>query len=165
MERILTNNYRLVDKDYHEYLSMGTNAMEHISFNQPYRRLWARSINDYADIYNNFDVALAPLEDNPFNRCKSELKLIEAGVMGKAIIASNVGPYADVIEHGVDGFLVNPRRQIDWYVFMKRYTENPDLIKEHANNLTNKIKKLFDIEKITNKRKEIYENWSRGNNI
>jgi len=40
------------------------------------------------------DIALAPLEDNAFNECKSNIKLLEYGINGVPIAASNVGPYA-----------------------------------------------------------------------
>ena len=39
------------------------------------------------------DIAVAPLVDTPFNRCKSELKLLEYGALGWAVIASAVTPY------------------------------------------------------------------------
>lgn len=42
-----------------------------------------------------FHLALAPLEDHPFNRAKSDLKLLEAGAMGVPCIASAVQPYRE----------------------------------------------------------------------
>ena len=39
------------------------------------------------------DIALAPLVDNPFNRCKSAVKVYEAWASGIPIITSPVGPY------------------------------------------------------------------------
>ncbi|WP_336366995.1 glycosyltransferase [Marinobacter sp. C2H3] len=41
----------------------------------------------------NLDLALAPLEDNLFNRCKSNLRLLEYGVCGYPVICSDVLPY------------------------------------------------------------------------
>ena len=160
MEKILTDGHRSLmdDKEYLEYLAAGTPAMEHVGFFKPYRRLWARDINSFADIYNDLDVVLAPLEDNNFNRCKSELKLIEAGWMGKCVIASDVYPYNEVIEHGVDGFLVSPHRGIDWYLFMKRLAENPDLIKSMSEKFEKKIREMFDIHDINKIRLELYNN-------
>ena len=40
---------------------------------------------------------LIPLQDNKFNRMKSELKMIEAGYFKKAVIVSEVHPYTNVI--------------------------------------------------------------------
>jgi len=39
------------------------------------------------------DLMLAPLEDNPFNRCKSNLRLIETASVGAAAIAQDLTPY------------------------------------------------------------------------
>jgi GT2 family glycosyltransferase len=41
----------------------------------------------------NVDLIVAPLEDNLFNRCKSNLRLVEAGACAYPTIASPVGPY------------------------------------------------------------------------
>jgi GT2 family glycosyltransferase len=41
----------------------------------------------------DLDLMLAPLADNPFNRCKSNLRLIEAAAIGAAIIAQDLMPY------------------------------------------------------------------------
>ena len=43
----------------------------------------------------DLDLMVAPLEDNLFNRCKSNLRLIEAGACGYPVIASPVEPYTD----------------------------------------------------------------------
>jgi glycosyltransferase involved in cell wall biosynthesis len=41
----------------------------------------------------NLDLALAPLEDNLFNRCKSNLRLLEYGICGFPVICSDMQPY------------------------------------------------------------------------
>jgi glycosyltransferase involved in cell wall biosynthesis len=41
------------------------------------------------------DLALAPLEDNLFNRCKSNLRLLEYGACGYPVVASDLAPYQD----------------------------------------------------------------------
>ncbi len=41
----------------------------------------------------DLDLMLAPLDDNPFNRCKSNLRLIEAAAIGAAVIAQDLAPY------------------------------------------------------------------------
>ncbi len=46
-------------------------------------------------ISRRWDLAIAPIEDNPFNRAKSNLKLLEYGWCGLPVVCSNVGPYRD----------------------------------------------------------------------
>ncbi|MCP9758609.1 methyltransferase domain-containing protein [Aquitalea sp. S1-19] len=41
----------------------------------------------------NLDIALAPLANNDFNRCKSNLRLLEYGVMGWPVVCSDIDPY------------------------------------------------------------------------
>ena len=43
----------------------------------------------------DLDLVLAPLEDNRFNRCKSNLRLIEAGMIGACAIAQYLDPYVE----------------------------------------------------------------------
>jgi glycosyltransferase involved in cell wall biosynthesis len=41
----------------------------------------------------NLDIAIMPLEDTEFNRCKSNLKMLEFGALGLPMVASRVKPY------------------------------------------------------------------------
>lgn len=43
----------------------------------------------------DLDIAVAPLESNTFNRCKSWVKLLEYGACGVPVVASKFGPYRD----------------------------------------------------------------------
>ena len=54
---------------------------------------FARAMRDMAP---QFDVGLAPLVANPFNELKSDIKVLEYTAMGLPVLASPVGPYADV---------------------------------------------------------------------
>lgn len=55
----------------------------------------ALDVHNYGLLYDQFDIAIAPLEDNKFNRCKSNLKIIEAGMKGLPIFVQNIHPYTD----------------------------------------------------------------------
>ena len=48
---------------------------------------------DYAKHYEPLNVSLAPVVNNPFNKSKSNLKIIEAGFKKRAIITSKIEPY------------------------------------------------------------------------
>src|SRR5690606_27557840 len=58
----------------------------------------------------NLDLAVVPLEINQFNRCKSNLRLLELGVLGVPIICTDIEPY----RCGLPVELVSNRYQ-DWY--------------------------------------------------
>jgi hypothetical protein len=55
----------------------------------------ALPVTDYGLLYDQFDIAIAPLEDNAFNHCKSNLKILEAGMKGLPIFVQNIHPYTD----------------------------------------------------------------------
>lgn len=42
------------------------------------------------------DLAIIPLVDNPFNRCKSPLKWVEQSALGVPSVVSNVSPYREI---------------------------------------------------------------------
>ena len=53
------------------------------------------SIGDYPKKMSelDLDIAIAPIEDNFFNECKSNLRLLEYGAMGWPVVCSDVYPY------------------------------------------------------------------------
>lgn len=67
----------------------------------------------------NWSIGLAPLVDEPFNRCKAPTKFIEYTSCGIPVVASEVLPYAEAIVPGC-GVLV----QDDWAVAIARLLED-----------------------------------------
>ena len=57
------------------------------------------------------DVALAPLELTTFNLGKSDVKTLEYGMSGAAVVASNLPVYQS-IRHGETGFLAGSREEM-----------------------------------------------------
>lgn len=58
------------------------------------------------------DLVIAPLETgNLFCECKSELKFIEAAVMGVPVVASPTRPYLNIIKNKVNGMLAESSEQ------------------------------------------------------
>ena len=52
------------------------------------------------------DIGIAPLVDNPFNRCKSNQKWLEYSACGIAGVYSDLPPYSDSVVNGRTGILV-----------------------------------------------------------
>jgi hypothetical protein len=73
----------------------------------------------------DWQVGLAPLAPNQFNRCKSALKALEYAARGMVVIASDVEPYRGFVQHGVTGFLV--RRDHEWGEYLELLAEQPRL--------------------------------------
>lgn len=53
------------------------------------------------------DVGIMPLEDGPWERGKCGYKLIQYMACGLPVVASPVGINAEIVDHGVDGFLAS----------------------------------------------------------
>lgn len=54
-----------------------------------------------------WDVAISPLMDTPFNRCKSDIKFLDYSAMGAAGIYSRVPAYESTVHDGQTGLLVD----------------------------------------------------------
>lgn len=73
----------------------------------------------------DFDLAIAPLEDNLFNRCKSPIKYLEYSALGIPGVYSNLPPYSSLIKHGENGLLAsNPE---EWRQAILCLIEDPQL--------------------------------------
>ncbi len=69
----------------------------------------------------NWTIGLAPLVDEPFNRCKAPTKFIEYTSCGIPVVASDVVPYAEAIVPGC-GVLA----QDDWEVAIARLLDDSE---------------------------------------
>ncbi len=71
-----------------------------------YKAPWT-SIDKYPRMLagQDFDIGIAPLVDNSFNRGKSNLRWLEYSALGIPTVASRVGHFKETIRDGEDGFL------------------------------------------------------------
>jgi hypothetical protein len=166
-ERIFTNDYTSISSEYKDFLLKFKQEEYPKIADESYRRVWTKPISTYASNYNLFDVSLAPIEENIFNKVKSQLKVIEAGFHHKAIIAQDFGPYKidlkNTIQHGGgfdltgNGILVETKKNHkDWYANIKKLVMNPDLVKTLQENLYNTVKDLYSMDKVTENRRRLY---------
>lgn len=93
----------------------------------------------------NFDIGLAPLVDNHFNRCKSAIKYFEYSMVGVPTIASNIPPYSDVITDCHDGMLVNT--PAEWQEALLRLSSDKDFRKKLAKNAYENVYENYNINK------------------
>ncbi len=69
------------------------------------------------------EVNLAPLQNNRFTNCKSELKYFDAGIVGIPTLASPTFTMSRAIEQGVNGFIV---RNHEWDEYLNRIVAEYD---------------------------------------
>jgi glycosyltransferase involved in cell wall biosynthesis len=69
------------------------------------------------------EINIAPLQDNAFTNCKSELKYFEAAAVGTVTIASPTYTFARAIDHGTNGFLAN---SYEWFNNLQEIIESFD---------------------------------------
>jgi glycosyltransferase involved in cell wall biosynthesis len=114
-------------------------------------------LRSFAKMIYNFDILVAPLEDTPWNRGKSALRVGIGMALGIPVVASPVGEQKYVIRHGVNGFLAN--NEEEWYTYLKILIEDEHLRKKMGkegrkiaeNELSLEVngKKLYEIIKRT----------------
>jgi len=166
-ERIFTDDYKAISPEYKDFLLKFEQAEYPNVSNEPYRRVWTKHISSYATNYNLFDVSLAPLEENIFNKVKSQLKVIEAGFHKKALIGQNYGPYQIDLNHAIkfggefdmtaNAILVDSdKNHKDWFGAIKKLVNNPEMISVLQNNLYDTIKDRYSINKVTETRRNLY---------
>lgn len=69
------------------------------------------------------DVAVMPLQDDIFNRCKSGVRVIDAASVGLPSVVSDVGDLSALIEEGQTGFVA--RAPQDWRQALEALASDP----------------------------------------
>jgi len=166
-EKIFTNDYKVLDPNYSNYLNSWSQNPYPNDLDQPYVRRWTMDINKYASNYNYFDVSLAPLVKSDFNRNKSQLKVIEAGFHKKALIATAEEPYTlDLVdtfnsgnfnEKGNALLVQSSKNHKQWFQQMKRLVENPNLVEDLGNKLYETVKDKYSLSTVSKNRVEFFK--------
>lgn len=185
-ENIFTSNGLLLndDPEYAKWLGKIKREEYPDEYKKNFVRRWTLPLTQYGKHYNYCDVCLAPLEatevykeladtkeivsslDNRkgtiksrphyFNEVKSELKIIEAGMKKKVLIAQDFGIYKELIKNGETGILVSENNK-GWYKAMKDVINNKEYREMLANNLHEFVKEKYDITNVTRERVQIYK--------
>lgn len=92
-----------------------------------------------------WDIAIAPLQANDFNECKSNIKWLESTMAGSVFVGSNVYPYANSIEHGKTGFLASTEEE--WVEILSTLIEDKKLRQETVKNAKKVVLANHNIDK------------------
>jgi glycosyltransferase involved in cell wall biosynthesis len=105
-------------------------------------------LSDVLPFYKMCNIILAPsiLETGA-------ITVLEAMASGKVVIASNINPIKEYIEHERTGFLFTEEKEV--YVYLKKLIENPKLIKEIGRRARKEVAK-YDWNLIIGRYEEMY---------
>lgn len=104
----------------------------------------------------NCDIAVAPLEDEQFNNCKSNIKWLESALIPAAVVASKVTPYQECIEHGKTGLLTENAPDA-WYEALESLVTSKALRKKLAAQAKAEVTKGWHIQNNWQTLKKIVE--------
>lgn len=113
----------------------------HFVENMPYHEYLSFMMN------NDFDIGIAPLDDNHFCARKYFAKYIEYGKYGICGLYSNVKPYTYAVKNGYNGVLVG-NSTTDWEKEIIRILNNPKLITQISINAQNDLKENYSLATI-----------------
>ena len=91
-----------------------------------------------------------------FNEVKSELKIIEAGMKKKVLIAQDFGIYSKILKNGENGLLVSDNKD-GWYKAMRKVIQDKDYRDMLANNLHEYVKDRYELKNVTAQRADFYK--------
>lgn len=103
----------------------------------------------------SFDIALAPLSDDPWSRTKMPFKILHYFASGVPVVASALGAVRDVIRDGENGFLAG-----DWREKIKQLSD-PELRERLGRGGRKTVEASFTIEGAYAKLKGILETFAR----
>jgi len=87
---------------------------------------WADKL--WVKVMSMSDIAIAPLLESNFTRCKSNIKYLECAAAKKPVVAQKIDQYEKSITNGRDGYLAYNERT--WYEYLKELIVNVDKRKE-----------------------------------
>jgi len=78
---------------------------------------WTRQTRDFQQAIGKLDIALAPLQDTAFTRCKSPQKWFEFASNATPVVVSDC-PVFSCVDHGVTGFKAQTPEEFTEYALM-----------------------------------------------
>ncbi|WP_051540804.1 glycosyltransferase family 4 protein [Ahrensia sp. 13_GOM-1096m] len=96
---------------------------------------------------NEIDIGIMPIEDCEWDRCKSGYKLVQCMISGKPVIASAIGFNRVLVEHSVNGYLVENTTHA-WETAIRRMAASRDIIQTMGVNARQSIIKRFSDRRV-----------------
>lgn len=103
----------------------------------------------------DLDIAVAPLIDSKFNRCKSNIKWMEHAMLETPMVLSDITPYSDCVKNYKTGYLAKNKNQ--WVKYLGWLVESAEKRKEIGQAAKKEVLDKFTIDKQLPKYQELFE--------
>lgn len=119
-------------------------------------RPYAEDYEDYMRTMKSlkWDIAVAPLPDTAFHRCKHFNKYLEYGALGIPGIYSNVPPYSDIVTDRENGLLVQNSIR-DWYLAIEALIKDKTLRRKMSEHAYQQLAKHYTLEQVAKQIEQI----------
>lgn len=154
-ELMLTNSHKAI-KHEKSYLVDLAQYKRVEGLDYPYVRKWGVHVDEFGLVHNDIDVSVVPLVKGDFNRCKSELKMLEAGFMDCAIMVNHNEPYT-LLATDKNSFDLN---KYSFREAARLIINNPNLVADKKAQLRLDVER-YDLKHLTKKRHEIYQKYKK----
>lgn len=116
----------------------------------------------YAGILSRteIDLAVIPLRDNRFNRCKSNIKYLEYGICGIPGVFSDLRPYRESVTNGTTGILVMDDDEA-WFDAISSLVDDPVYRESIASQARTEVLERYSLERYSDLYRETYEGVAR----
>ena len=121
------------------------------------------SIDGEINFLQSLDIGVMPLNDTAWEKGKCGYKIIQYMACGIPVVASSVGANKDIIDHGVDGFLVNTDEE--WHAAIKKLINDPYLRQQMGYAGRKKIERKYSLKVWGPKISEILQNILKDKDI
>lgn len=112
------------------------------------------NLGEYMNVYDGHGIAIAPLVDNDFNSCKSNLKILEAGAKGLPIICSKVMPYFNPVDSKVVSYAES---RAEWHYEVVKLLRNPNYALDRGLMLAEHVRTHYNLEDANELRRQVIE--------
>jgi|GEM_PF-3549762 len=98
--------------------------------------------DEFIRIVAKCSIVLYPLVKTRHNECKSELRIIQSGILKRVCIATNTSPNQGIIHHGENGLLIDDDSK--WYEEIKSCLEDEVKTRDLGKNIYKDIHESYN---------------------
>ena len=165
---IITKNLQIVILAFKDVVRKIPDAKMLVIGEGPMRGDWEKIVSDN-DLSNNIEFKGFLTEENKrelLSKCSAlvfpslvegfGLVLLEAFAMAKPILGTNVKPFDEIVEEGLDGFLLPPDNPSTWSEKIILLLSDKKLCQKMGQNARTKVQQKYDALSIHSKIEQLY---------